>query len=134
MKKLFTKLFLLCVMLSSCFSSFAYDIEVDGIYYKIISFADFTCEVTDGDLKYAGDIVIPAQIQYNNRTLDVISIGEYAFGGCSSLQSVEIPNSVTRIESKTFSGCTSLQSIAIPNSVTRIESYTFSGCTSLQSI
>lgn len=133
MKKLFTKLFLLCVMLLSCFSSFAYDIEVDGIYYNVTSFADFTCEVTKGDLEYSEDIVIPAQIQYSNRTFDVMSIVDRTFKGCKSLQSIRIPNSVTSIGGNAFKECMLLQSIEIPT-VTSIGSSAFYGCTSLNSI
>ena len=61
-------------------------------------------------------------------------IGEYAFFGCSSLTSVNIPSSVTGIGNKVFRGCTSLTSINIPSSVTEIGWYAFSGCSSLTSV
>ena len=64
----------------------------------------------------------------------VTSIGDYAFGDCESLQSVTIPNSVTKIGYYAFGGCKSLQSITIPNSVTKIGYYAFCGCESLQSV
>ena len=64
----------------------------------------------------------------------VVEIGEYAFSGCTGLTSIEIPNSVTRIGSSAFSVCTNLTSIEIPNSVTSIDYYAFSGCTGLASI
>ena len=63
-----------------------------------------------------------------------ISISPRAFEGCTSLQSIDIPNSVTTIGGNAFEGCTSLQSIDIPNSVTSIGESAFKGCTSLQSI
>lgn len=63
----------------------------------------------------------------------VTSIGEWAFMECSSLTSINIPNSVTSIKRYAFSNCSSLTSIDIPNSVTSIEQGTFSDCNSLKS-
>ena len=62
------------------------------------------------------------------------SIGWYAFSGCTSLTSIEIPSSVTKIEGSALGGCSSLTRIEIPDSVTSIGTYVFSGCTSLTSI
>ncbi len=64
----------------------------------------------------------------------VISIGNNAFSECESLTSIEIPNSVTSIGNSAFSECESLTSIEIPNSVTSIGDWAFSGCSSLTSI
>ena len=64
----------------------------------------------------------------------VTNIGNAAFLGCSSLTSIEIPNSVTSIRDSAFFGCSSLTSIKIPNSVTSIERYAFAKCSSLTSI
>ena len=61
-------------------------------------------------------------------------IGEYAFFDCSSLTSVNIPSSVTKIENTAFCGCTSLTSVNIPSSVTEIGNRAFYKCRSLTSI
>jgi len=62
------------------------------------------------------------------------SIGDWAFYGCSSLQSVTIPDSVTSIGDRAFGSCESLQSVTIPDSVTSIGNFAFAGCSSLQSV
>ena len=60
----------------------------------------------------------------------VISIGSYAFYGCS-LTNVTIPDSVTNIAYKAFSNCSHLMSVTIPNSVTSIDFGAFYGCAKL---
>ena len=64
----------------------------------------------------------------------VKAIESGAFYECSNLISVTIGNSVTNIGHMSFSSCSSLSSINIPNSVKTIESYAFSGCSNLISI
>ena len=50
----------------------------------------------------------------------VTTIGEGAFGSCTSLTSVTIPESVTTIGREAFTFCFSLTSVTIPESVTTI--------------
>ena len=64
----------------------------------------------------------------------VTSIGYRAFMDCSGLTSIDIPNSVTSIGEWAFSICSGLTSIDIPNSVTSIGDYAFSWCSGLTSI
>ena len=54
--------------------------------------------------------------------------------GCSSLTSVNIPNSVTAIGYGTFSGCTNLQKVNIGNSVKAVGGYAFYNCTNVTQI
>ncbi|MFY7884855.1 MAG: leucine-rich repeat protein, partial [Dolichospermum sp.] len=54
--------------------------------------------------------------------------------GCSSLTSINIPNSVTSIGAYAFDGCTSLTSITIPESVTSMGENAFNGCTGIISL
>ena len=64
----------------------------------------------------------------------VTSIGNSAFGYCTSLTSITIPDSVTSIGKYAFSGCKGLTSIIISDNVTSISYGAFSGCTGLTSI
>lgn len=64
----------------------------------------------------------------------VTSIGQNAFGDCTSLVQITMPNSVTSISDYAFFGCTNLVSVTIPDMVTSINKYTFYGCTSLKTI
>ena len=61
-------------------------------------------------------------------------IGEYAFNGCTSLESITIPDGVTSIGTYAFQYCYGLVSITIPDGVTSIGTYAFQNCTSLASI
>lgn len=63
-----------------------------------------------------------------------VGIGMGAFYGCSSLQTVILPYSLTYISKAMFSGCSSLQSITLPSSLTSIGEDAFYRCSSLQSI
>ncbi len=64
----------------------------------------------------------------------VTSIGESAFYQCSSLASLTIGDSVNTIDGYAFYQCSSLASVTIPNSVTSIGEYAFYQCSSLASI
>ena len=65
---------------------------------------------------------------------NITSIGNSAFSDCFSLQSIYIPENITSISQNAFRECSSLQSINIPNGITSIGDGAFSGCSSLQSI
>jgi hypothetical protein len=64
----------------------------------------------------------------------VAEIGDYAFSGCTGLNSVSIPDSVVKIGDSAFSDCTGLNSITIPDSVTEIGKDAFEKCSELTSI
>ncbi len=65
---------------------------------------------------------------------DLTSIGNSAFSGCNYLTSVVIPNKVSSIGTSAFSGCIRLKNLTIGSGVLSIMDYAFSGCNSLVTI
>ena len=124
-------LFLVMMMLPLVASADA--VEINGIYYNLITKAQ-QAEVTSNPNQYTGSIVIPESVNYNEVTYSVTSIGNKAFRDCSALTSIKMPNSVTSIGGEAFAYCIGLTSVTIPNSVTTIIFGAFAGCYSLTSI
>ncbi|MCM1132461.1 MAG: leucine-rich repeat protein [Ruminococcus flavefaciens] len=98
----------------------------ENLQYK--KYSDYI-EISDCD-KSVTEIIIPSEID----DLPVTTIGNGAFGKCTSLISVTIPDSVTIIDGNAFIGCTNLTSINIPDSITSIGYSAFFICSSLKSI
>ena len=139
---IFTKILLMLLMSMVGTKALAHDIVVqnaDGvtIYYNYIN-NNTELEVTFRGSsyygEYQGNVVIPEEVTYMNRTRKVTSIGSWAFEDCSGLTSVTIPNSVTSIGESAFYYCSSLTSVTIPNSVTSIGNYAFYNCSGLTSV
>jgi hypothetical protein len=61
-------------------------------------------------------------------------IGDNAFMGCISLDSIVIPKGVEKIQKATFDRCFNLKSIILPESITELDTYAFIECSSLTTI
>jgi hypothetical protein len=105
--------------------------QVDDLYYTLY---DDGTAIVEGYVENSTEVEIPATVVYKDKEYSVTSIGEKTFYNCTSLTSIQIPNSVTSIGDHAFAYCTSLTSIQIPNSVTSIGGWAFYKCTSLTSI
>ena len=126
MKKLLTSL---CVITLALVCLLALPTRVDAIEWY--TEGDYTYSITNGEASIVvyngagGDVSIPTTLGGYPVT------GISGFGGCTSLTSITIPDSVTSIGNFAFEKCTSLTSVAIPDSVTDIGQWAFWGCTSL---
>lgn len=93
-------------------------VELNGIYYYLIKkaiVAEVTCKPNyNENEKYSGIIEIPESVTYEDETYTVAHIGKSAFLSCSQLISVGIPTTIIYIMDYAFAGCTSLESITIP--------------------
>ena len=135
MKQLLSTILFICIAL---FAS-AYDFMVDGLCYNIWDngtsvYVTYQKRESPSYPNLSGDIIIPSTVTYYGTTYSVIFIGYEVFYGCSDLNSVTIPNSVTSIGDSAFKNCTGLTSVTIPNSVTSIGGSAFSACTGLTSV
>ena len=137
MKHLIKTTLLLLVLLLPTLTH-AHDFEVDGIYYNINGTnATVTFRGTyfyQYSNEYSGSVTIPATVTYGGTTYSVTTIGDNAFYTCTSLTTINIPNSVTSIGDWAFCRCTNLTTIDIPNSVTYIGLEAFLSCESLTTI
>lgn len=134
---------------------FAYDFEVDGIFYTVTSFNDLTVSVDGFSNSMSGIIEIPTTVTYANKLLSVTSIksgrnnnnsiesviipssvtsiGQYAFEK-SNINNIEIPDNVTDIGRAVFRNCKNLYSIKISKNVATLNPSLFEGCSSLTKI
>ncbi len=129
------------MLLSFCnMASYAYDFEVDGLYYNLVSASENTCELVG----YKGNptsVTIPLNVNTRGISLSVIGLKEEsflscntlkelivlapidipvsAFEGCSSLTDVILSNGVKTISNKAFYNCP-IDSLYIPNTISRI--------------
>ena len=127
-KRIFTALLLAVIAMAG----YAYDFEVDGIYYCYDVYGNAV--VTHGNKKYTGKIKIPSEVKWNGKKKKVVEIGDYAFECCYELKSVSIPSSVYYIGRFAFQYCRNLESIIIPSSVNSIGISAFSECKALKDI
>ena len=117
MKKLLFILALLMPMAAS-----AYDFMVDGVAYKILSTTDLTCVVTEGCVPDDGKLVIPATVDYKNRTLTVVGIGEgNGIADFQTITDLTIENGPTYIEGRAFI-FQRIQTVKIPPSIKLVKS------------
>ena len=129
---LLKKIFLLVSFFTACtlFVSAA-DFMEDSICYNIIG--DNEVEVASRDIKYSGEVIIPASVVHDGTVYQVTRIGNNAFNSCFDLTSVDIPEGIKEIGNYAFAYCRNLSFVEFPNSLEKIDLYAFYYCQSITS-
>lgn len=129
-------LFLFITMLISSITSYAYDFEVDGIRYNILSREKLTVSVAADDNTCSGDIVIPSTVTYGGYTFSVIEISDYFLFNNSNVSSITIQEGVRKIGNCAIfnQSYRSITSISYPNSIDTLVFQAVGGCYNPQKI
>ena len=130
-------------------ASWAYDFKVQvrdyALYFNIIDADERAVEVTApltegnnrwaGEVPPAGNLAIPAEVEYNNRTYTVVGIADRAFYGCSDITSIVLPATITDIGAYAFSQCTALRGeVTIGERVVSLGRSAFFGCSGITAV
>ena len=128
--------------IASATTSFS-SIEIDGVElpsvvsaYTFDTLGEHTVKYTLTDPTSIGDFAFGSCSSLTSITIldSVTSIGMYAFAYCRGLTSIDIPSGVTNIGNSAFDKCNSITSINIPSGVTSIGEGAFHKCSGLISI
>ena len=91
-------LILSIIMAVSAVTAHAYDIEVDGIQYNVVSLSEMTLSVCGYTPQE--NVIIPSTVTYNNKTFTVIGIDENTFdlGAQSIVHTLSLPGTIRFIK------------------------------------
>lgn len=84
--------------------------------------------------KNTSDIIVPDNVSFKENSYKVTSIENSVFYRKTSLNSVTIPNTVTKIGEDLFAGCTSLKKVVLPANIEEIPNSCFLYCSNLTDI
>lgn len=120
MKRILNKPFILSALLATTLSASAFDIELDGIHYNIISATEKTVMTTPGnDLgpinNVVGELVLPETVVIRGETYKVTEIGRRSFMNNSAMTSVTFPASITKVGYDAFWECSNLSKVEAAN-------------------
>ena len=156
MKPIIQKLWMVMAFLCLSTSVSAYDFEVDGIRYDIMSFTELTVSASSLSESIEPNLVIPESVDFNGKTLQVTnlkegfaqnnsvlenvtinanieSISKNAFFGCSNLLIADI-KSANKIEYGAFANCESISEVILSDNLSQIDGYAFAGCINLETV
>ena len=88
------------------------DFQLGNVRYRILSASSKTV-VVEKSTTYSGHLVIPMSVKYDGTDWSVVGVDDNAFNYCTSLISVELPQSLVsdNVGNSLFVGCSSLAAI-----------------------
>ncbi len=111
---------------------------IDNIHYQLNDDNTATVIALPNDEMYSGHVVIPPTVDCGGQEYRVTTIGSQSFGDYfqfnSSLLSVDLPNTITKIEQYAFIKCRELIAITLPESLIHISEMAFYQCYELTEI
>lgn len=99
---------------------YAYDIEINGLRYNVISLTELTAALVGVKDKYPEEFTIPESIVYNSKELTITAFDSRAFSYHKELKVLTIPATIKSISNESFNGCTSLKKLIFKDSSTPI--------------
>ncbi len=84
-----------------------------------------------GSTSVSSSLTLPSTISFDGIGYKVTSIAANGFAYNSSVRSVTVPDSITRINYSAFDGCTNLTSVSLSSGITSIPTNTFRDCEKL---
>lgn len=120
MKRILNKPFILSALLATTLSASAFDLELDGIHYNIISTTEKTVMTTPGNdsgpiNNVVGSLVLPETVVIRGETYKVTEIGRRSFMNNTALTSVTFPASITKVGYDAFWECSNLSKVEAAN-------------------
>lgn len=113
--------------------SMAQEFKHGGIHYKILN-ENSVETFRDRTSLPQGEVIIPAQVEYNGKTYNVTKIGNATFFGAKEITSVVLPDTITEIGYQAFMYCENMEMINLPNSILNIRNDAFRFCKSLKKV
>ena len=106
------RFFISVISLFLCLQGHAFDFEVDGFQFNIVSLTDNTAELVSCTSDDCGDLIIPSSVTYGNRDIKIVSIGEEAFVS-NKLTSLTCGAYLRSIGSRAFATCANLKKVTL---------------------
>lgn len=124
----------LLTLVSISITASAFDFEVDGFQYSIVSLENKTAEISgvSEGFQVPKVLTLPSEVMYGKQKIKVVSVGKNVFSG-SDISTLQLGDNLKVLDSKCFANCKSLQTVSLSESTDSIVS-AFYGCINLKEV